>query len=92
MYHPQVRDPVDQAIDLMVRELGFKEDDVKWALKVTDTGEGINANAAVSLLFRERQKFELQNTVASVPAYRSNSLLSSVIRSPESLNSVWRWA
>ncbi|KAF7597340.1 hypothetical protein BBP40_006280 [Aspergillus hancockii] len=91
-HHPQVQDPVDQAIDLMVRELGFKEEDVKWALKITDSGEGINANAAVSLLLRERQKFERQNTVSTLPSYRSNSLLSSVIRSPESLNSVWRWA
>ncbi|KAE8383181.1 hypothetical protein BDV26DRAFT_277390 [Aspergillus bertholletiae] len=88
---PQVRDPVDQAIDMMVRELGFQEEDAKWALKVTDSGEGINVNAAVSLLVREHQNYQRNNTV-SMRAYRSNSLLSSVIASPESMNSVWRWA
>ncbi|KAB8237702.1 uncharacterized protein BDW43DRAFT_297385 [Aspergillus alliaceus] len=92
IYQPQVRDPVDQAMDMMVRELGFKEDDAKWALKITDTGEGINANAAVSLLLREHQNFQRNDNVVSMRAYRSNSLLSSVISSPESMNSVWRWA
>ncbi|KAE8354755.1 hypothetical protein BDV28DRAFT_155923 [Aspergillus coremiiformis] len=91
IYQSQVRDPVDQAMDMMVRELGFKEQDAKWALKITDTGEGINANAAVSLLLREHQNFQ-RNNVVSTRAYRSNSLLSSVISSPESMNSVWRWA
>ncbi|KAE8151242.1 hypothetical protein BDV25DRAFT_97640 [Aspergillus avenaceus] len=89
MYTPQVRDPVDQAIDMMVRELGFKEEDVKWALKITDSGEGINANAAVSLLIREHQLSERNNLLAR---NRSSSLLSSVISSPESMNSAWRWA
>ncbi|GAB1197426.1 hypothetical protein APSETT444_006719 [Aspergillus pseudonomiae] len=89
---PQVRDPVDQAIDMMVRELGFQEEDAKWALKVTDSGEGINANAAVSLLMREHQNYQRNNNVVPMRAYRSNSILSSVIASPESINSVWRWA
>ncbi|KAB8209671.1 hypothetical protein BDV34DRAFT_209898 [Aspergillus parasiticus] len=89
---PQVRDPVDQAIDMMVRELGFQEQDAKWALKVTDSGEGINVNAAVSLLIREHQNYQRNNNVIPMRAYRSNSLLSSVIASPESMNSVWRWA
>lgn len=77
---------------MMVRELGFQEQDAKWALKVTDSGEGINANAAVSLLIREHQNYQRNNNVVSMRAYRSNSLLSSVIASPESMNSVWRWA
>lgn len=89
---PQVRDPVDQAIDMMVRELGFQEQDAKWALKVTDSGEGINVNAAVSLLIREHQNYQRNNNVVPMRTYRSNSLLSSVIASPESMNSVWRWA
>ncbi|KAL4976464.1 hypothetical protein BDW66DRAFT_166437 [Aspergillus desertorum] len=52
---PPIRDPADQAIEMMVRELGFAEEDAKWALKITDTGEGINPNAAVSLLLQEYQ-------------------------------------
>ncbi|RDW83847.1 uncharacterized protein DSM5745_04173 [Aspergillus mulundensis] len=56
---PQVRDPADQAIEMMVRELGFVEEDAKWALKITDTGEGINPNAAVSLLVQEYQRQSL---------------------------------
>ncbi|KAL2841453.1 hypothetical protein BJY01DRAFT_9648 [Aspergillus pseudoustus] len=53
---PQIRDPADAAIDMMVRELGFAEEDAKWALKITDSGEGINPNAAVSLLIQEYQR------------------------------------
>ncbi|KAL4905293.1 hypothetical protein BDW74DRAFT_153378 [Aspergillus multicolor] len=64
---PQIRDPADQAIEMMVYELGFAEEDAKWALKITDTGEGINPNAAVSLLVQEYQRQSLnlgQNTYA----------------------------
>ncbi|KAL2871371.1 uncharacterized protein BJX67DRAFT_160053 [Aspergillus lucknowensis] len=92
---PQIRDPVDQAIDMMVRELGFNEEDAKWALKITDTGEGINPNAAVSLLIQEyeRQNPERRDSGYSVPVRpQRNSLLSSVIHSRESLSSGWRWA
>ncbi|KAL4763584.1 uncharacterized protein BDW70DRAFT_7426 [Aspergillus foveolatus] len=56
---PQIRDPADQAIEMMVCELGFAEEDAKWALKITDTGEGINPNAAVSLLLQEYQRQNL---------------------------------
>ncbi|KAL5047745.1 hypothetical protein BDW71DRAFT_178999 [Aspergillus fruticulosus] len=62
---PQIRDPADQAIEIMVHELGFAEEDAKWALKITDTGEGVNPNAAVSLLLQECQRQNLnagQNT------------------------------
>lgn len=82
---PQVLDPVDRAIRMMVRELGFNEGDAKWALKITDTGEGIDVDSAVSLLFRERISAGRNNR--SHPA----SLLDSVRNSRESKNSGWRW-
>lgn len=44
---PQVLDPVDRAIDMIVNDLGFATEDAKWVLKITDTGKGIDANAAV---------------------------------------------
>ncbi|RAH66675.1 F-box protein [Aspergillus aculeatinus CBS 121060] len=87
--HPQVQDPTDKALDLLVRELGFKEEDAKWALKITDSGEGINANAAVSLLKREHRNRQEGQGRRTPP---SESLLSSVINSPESRTSGWKWA
>ncbi|KAL4872106.1 hypothetical protein BDV12DRAFT_6622 [Aspergillus spectabilis] len=103
---PQIRDPADQAIEMMVRELGFNEEDVKWALKITDTGEGINPNAAVSLLMPEYQR---QNQTAqgyAVPVHahpqqqpgQRNSILSSFMQRPEGvglgvgMRNGWRWA
>lgn len=101
-----VLDPVDRAIDMIVRELGFNEKDAKWALKTTDTGEGIDTNAAVALLMRERQnqashgqttqrlggKRGLFSSSFSSSSSRSGqgSLLSSVIS--EESGSGWRWA
>lgn len=82
---PQVLDPVDRAIRMMVRELGFDEGDAKWALKITDTGEGIDVDSAVALLFRERIS---AGRNSSAPA---GSLLTSVMNSQESKNSGWRW-
>ncbi|GKZ82788.1 hypothetical protein AnigIFM56816_007609 [Aspergillus niger] len=89
-YPPQVRDPVDHAIDIMVRELGFGEEDAKWALKITDSGEGINVNAAISLLTRERKTHEQSSRGFSLR--KRKSFLSSVINSPESRHSGWKWA
>ncbi|KAH8431392.1 uncharacterized protein LDX57_009055 [Aspergillus melleus] len=88
-YHPQVHDPVDKAIAMMVGDLGYHEEDAKWALKVTDTGEGIDVNAAVTLLMREHQNFALRRD----PSLRTQpkSLFSSVINSRESVNNGWRW-
>ncbi|KAH2309676.1 hypothetical protein KXV64_003343 [Aspergillus fumigatus] len=91
-YRPQVLDPVDQAIHVMVHELGFKEEDVKWALKITDTGEGIDANAAVALLTREQERYEQRRSGRFAFRSKSPSLLESVINSQESVNSGWRWA
>ncbi|KAL4927504.1 uncharacterized protein BDV17DRAFT_282581 [Aspergillus undulatus] len=67
---PQIRDPADQAIDMMVRELGFNVDDAKWALKITDTGEGVNPNAAVSLLIQEYQRHSYQPVGGGNGAYQ----------------------
>ncbi|KAJ5778862.1 hypothetical protein N7457_006582 [Penicillium paradoxum] len=83
---PQVLDPVDRAIHVIVNELGFDAEDAKWALKITDTGEGIDAHAAVKLLQRQRIKNERN------PFGQRDSLLSSAIRRQQSDDSGWRWA
>ncbi|KGO69607.1 hypothetical protein PITC_000250 [Penicillium italicum] len=83
---PQVPDPVDRAIDMMVNELGFNTQDAKWALKITDTGEGIDATAAVQLLQRQRKKNERN------PFGQGDTLLSEVIKRQKSRESGWRWA
>lgn len=99
-----VLDPVDRAIDMIVRELGFNEKDAKWALKTTDTGEGIDTNAAVALLMRERQNQanhdQSQRPGGKRGSFSSSfsssssksgqgSILSSVIS--EEPGSGWRW-
>lgn len=83
---PQVLDPVDRAIDMMVNELGFSTQDAKWALKITDTGEGIDATAAVQLLQRQREKNERN------PFGQGDTLLSDVIKRQKSQELGWRWA
>ncbi|KAJ5471202.1 hypothetical protein N7530_008559 [Penicillium desertorum] len=83
---PQVLDPVDRAIDMMVNELGFSPQDAKWALKITDTGEGIDATAAVELLQRQRMQNERN------PFGQGNTLLSDVIKRQKSQELGWRWA
>lgn len=65
LLQPQVLDPTDQAMDMIVNELGFNADDAKWALKITDTGEGINVNAAVSLLMQEYNQSSLEPSAGS---------------------------
>ncbi|KAJ5330787.1 hypothetical protein N7476_000570 [Penicillium atrosanguineum] len=85
---PQVQDPVDRAMSRMVHELGFNEDDVKWALKITDRGEGIDGLAAEHLLQKERRK---QQNNPFAPRSK-NSLLHSVLGRQESQDSGWRWA
>ncbi|KAJ5822675.1 hypothetical protein N7447_005015 [Penicillium robsamsonii] len=83
---PQVLDPVDRAIDMMVNELGFSPQDAKWALKITDTGEGIDAPAAVQLLQRQRRKNQHN------PSGQGDTLLSDVIKRQKSQESGWHWA
>ncbi|KXG50426.1 uncharacterized protein PGRI_069170 [Penicillium griseofulvum] len=83
---PQVLDPVDRAIDMMVNELGFNPQDAKWALKITDTGEGIDAPAAVQLLERQRKKNQHN------PLGQGDNLMADVIKRQKSQESGWRWA
>ncbi|KAJ5166339.1 uncharacterized protein N7482_005120 [Penicillium canariense] len=85
---PQVQDPVDRALAHMVNELGFDPDDVKWALKITDTGEGIDVEAAEQLLKHQKRKNE-QNPFAP---RGKDSLLRSVMKRQGSQDSGWRWA
>lgn len=85
---PQVQDPVDRAIAHMVKELGFDEDDVKWALKITDTGEGIDVLAAEHLLKQQKRK----NQYNPFAPRGKNSLLHSVMKHQGSQDSGWRWA
>lgn len=82
---PQVQDPVDRAIEHMVQDLGFDPDDVKWALKITDTGEGIDVQAAESLLNQQKQK-------KKKPFARKESLFRSVMKRQRSTDSGWRFA
>lgn len=85
-----VLDPVDRAIDLIVRELGFNENNAKWALKITDTGEGINTDAAVSLLIRESQaRTAKRGWLFSSSQPKEGSLMESAI-SEDGIG--WRWA
>lgn len=84
----QVQDPVDRAMSRMIHDLGFNEDDVKWALKITDTGEGINPLAAEHLLKKEKWK-QRHNPFAP---HGKNSLLHSVMTRQGSRESGWRWA
>lgn len=84
---PQVQDPVDRAIVYMVNELGFDPDDVKWALKITDTGEGIDVDAAEQLLKQQKRKNE-RNPFAP---RGKDSLLKSVMKRQGSQDSGWRF-
>ncbi|KAJ5094646.1 hypothetical protein N7456_010507 [Penicillium angulare] len=92
---PQVQDPVDRAILRMVNELGFNEDDVKWALKITDTGEGINVQAAEQLLQQQKKKSDRNPLFTRGTKHNSgkNPLLMSVIKQQQGAqDSGWRWA
>ncbi|KAJ6095393.1 hypothetical protein N7486_006139 [Penicillium sp. IBT 16267x] len=90
---PQVQDPVDRAISHMVNELGFFEDDVKWALKITDSGEGINVEAAEQLLQQQKKKADRNPFVARGRNNNGkNPLLMSVMKQQGAQESGWRWA
>ena len=45
-----VIDPTDQAVALMVHEMGFSEAEAKRALAMSDTGSGINVQRAIEML------------------------------------------
>lgn len=52
---PPVRDPVDVAIDRLIK-MGFDEKRAKKALAETDTGNNIDFDKAVEILVRERKR------------------------------------
>ena len=52
---PQVRDPVDVAVDRLVA-MGFDEKKAKKALADTDSGNSVDFDKAVEVLVRERKR------------------------------------
>lgn len=76
-------DPVDRAIDIMVRELGFSDSDAKWALRTTDTGEGVNVSAAVTLLLRRGRP--ATSSLSSPVSSSSLSSMSTTVSTPGGL-------
>lgn len=89
---PQVQDPVDQAISRLVNQFGYSENDVKWALKITDTGEGINVEAAEMLLRQQRRNPKSSPLVArgEIPSMRNISMYAAIKRQ-SSTDLGWRW-
>ena len=86
-------DPVDKAIHRMVHELGFSERDATWALKITDTGDMLDINAAVQLLVREREKrnrFKDSDGLAESTASDRDDCLVDISRHRGTVS--WRWA
>lgn len=53
--HPQVRDPVDLAVEKLVL-MGFEEGKAKKVLAQTETGNGINFETALSKLKKEMER------------------------------------
>lgn len=53
---PGFVDPADKALQKLVHELGFREEDAKWALKCTDNGESLDVEAAINMLLRRAGK------------------------------------
>lgn len=52
---PQVRDPVDVAVDNLVA-MGFDEKKAKKALADTDSGNSVDFERAMEVLVRERKR------------------------------------
>ena len=52
---PQVRDPVDLAVERLV-EMGFEEDRAKKALAQTESGNGIHFESALQRLTKEKER------------------------------------
>lgn len=83
---------------MIVNELGFSEADAKWALKITDTGDSIDVNAAVRLLLKERKKRERNQLLARLKRGSSGgssdgSLVSPFLNTNPLPNTPgWRWA
>lgn len=81
---PPIVDPVDIALNKMVKELGFNEEDAKWALKYTDTGESLDVEAAIDLLLQKEGNVAGLTRSKATPAMDYESDL---VWRP-----TWRWA
>ncbi|PGH12762.1 hypothetical protein AJ80_06586 [Polytolypa hystricis UAMH7299] len=87
----EVLDPADMAMHKMVNELGFSEQDAKWALKCTDTGESLDVDAAVRLLMERGGRLGIDAST-TLPT-RSQSMIAHGERGPDNVwRPVWRWA
>lgn len=67
---PDVIDPVDRAVNLLVNKMGFSEANAKRALAMSDTGSGINIQEAVELLSVDAQLpvVSKQKQICELPA------------------------
>ncbi|KAK5081469.1 hypothetical protein LTR70_008540 [Exophiala xenobiotica] len=72
-----VIDPTDQAVALMVQEMGFSEAEAKRALAMSDTGSGIDVERAVELLTADAVPAERprQSIVFELPAATGDARL-----------------
>ena len=52
---PEIIDPVDKAMALLTKDMGFKESDAKRALAKCDTGYGMDVQRAIDMLTAERR-------------------------------------
>ncbi|EFQ97239.1 F-box domain-containing protein [Nannizzia gypsea CBS 118893] len=84
-----VPDPADLALQKMVHELGFDEEDAKWALKRTDTGESVDINAAVHLLLVKSNKANPSSVEMGLRQRESNIPQT---KADEIYRPTWRWA
>ncbi|EZG01217.1 hypothetical protein H106_08549 [Trichophyton rubrum CBS 735.88] len=86
---PVVPDPADLALQKMVHELGFDEEEAKWALKRTDTGESVDINAAVHLLLVKSSKANSSSVEMGLRQRESNIPQT---KADEVYRPTWRWA
>lgn len=87
------RDPVDIAMHRIVDELGFSQEDAKWALKQTDTGESIDVDAAVDLLLRVGSMLDPSSSRLDLGLGRNaKGALSLSSAYSGKWRPVWRWA
>ena len=66
---PQVRDPVDMAMEKLVG-MGFEEKDATRALAQTDTGDALDVEAAIKLLQREARRKERLAAAKEAPTHK----------------------
>ena len=66
-FGPQVRDPVDMAVEKLVG-MGFEEGRAKKALAESDTGNSVDVNVAMEILVREQKR-----DVSTMPWFASQA-------------------